>query len=124
MAVSLTIPGFTLTPAQSPRTVEVAVPSGPTDVAIDLDRTSFTQQTRSLTVTLQISYDDGGSWNELFHATYPGGTVRGDGGVILTSIHIETTFHQPQSTTRRARAELTAIGGNFATSGGSLQAFP
>jgi hypothetical protein len=124
VAVTFAIPGFTLTPAQSPRTFEVAVPSGPTDVAIDLDRTSFAQQARSLTVTLQISYDDGGSWNELFHATYPGGTVRGDGGVILTSIHIETTFHQPQSDTRRARADLTAIGGNFATSGGSLQAFP
>lgn len=124
MSVSVTIPSFNLSVAQSPRSFEQAVPIGPTEVNINLDWTSFTQATRSLTIELDISYDNGANWSELEHATYQGGPLIGDGGAVLSTLHIQTTFHQPDNPNRRMRASLTAIGGTFSTPGGTLTATP
>ena len=121
MAVSLAIPPFTQQVGAA-RQVERAVPNGLTSVMISLDSTAFTDPDRTVVLKLFISYDNGGTWNDLAEATYPGGERLGDGGVPETTLGIETTFHRPVGATRRMRATIEAIGGAFVTSGGTLTA--
>jgi len=76
----------------------------------------------NITVALEVSYDDGATWQVTASSTRPGGPAFGDGGVPVTDFELTTNFDQPSSIRRRIKMSVVCENGSFTTAGGTLEA--
>lgn len=76
----------------------------------------------NVTVALEVSYDDGATWQVTASSTRPGGPAFGDDGVPVTDFELTTNFDQPSSIRRRTKMSVVCENGSYTTAGGTLEA--
>jgi hypothetical protein len=101
----------------------VNVPTGLTAAKVTIDRTNWTNPAITLSLTIDISLDNGVTWNSPHPAVdpFPVG-LTAEGGIILDKNgQVEQTtiqavpMPQPANANRRLRATLVVAGGSIPT---------
>ena len=93
------------------------VPNGISSAVLSFDRSLWTNPAGKMEMQLEISFDNGTSWQILGAFTAEGGVVLDMLGNVATKTSIKIGVPQPQNNNRKVRGTLIISGAAFTTSG-------
>lgn len=101
----------------------VNIPTGLTSVKIEIDRDNWTDPAIKLTLKIDISLDNGATWNNPPADCVPfpvgleaeGGVVLDKNGQLVHTSVVAGPLPQPSNPDRKARANITVTGGSIPT---------
>jgi hypothetical protein len=94
-----------------------SVPLGIVQATLTLDRALWTLTARTAAVTMDISFDNGATWQSLGGFTAQGGTVTDPAGVTALVSSFTVDLPQPANANRRVRGSVVITGGAVNTAG-------
>lgn len=86
-----------------------------------LDCTQHLNSGVLLTLTFEISYDGGATWDFVTSTGRPGGEVFDEHGVVDNNIRFTMTLAPERGTRRLVRCKVSLENGSFVTSGGKIE---